>query len=54
MEVCCRFKEKSKFLDGSSKCETAYLTVKCYLDTDPDIDINMWFNKDNEDPTHYQ
>lgn len=31
------------FADGSDRCETAYLTIKCYRDTDADVDITEWF-----------
>lgn len=26
-------------LDGSTRCETAYLTVKCYVETEPEVGI---------------
>lgn len=34
------------FTDGADQCETAFKTVACYLEVDPDVDISHWFDKE--------
>lgn len=34
-----------RFSDGSDKCETAWLTVKCYFEADPDVISFLFDNK---------
>lgn len=34
--------------DGADQCETTFLTVSCYLEVDPDVNISSWFDNDRE------
>lgn len=38
--VQLNFSEMTLILDGSTRCETAWLTLKCYYDIAPEVNSN--------------